>query len=279
MSSACPMRHKRSKSASDNGLDFAKDSSYCLGDYCNPQNPCKNQDSSGLDNDFSSNHRSSLENDVRINELQMHLRQEKSIRLMLERAIGRTSSTLSPGHRHFNAQTRELIAEIELLEEEIANREQHVLSLYRSIFDQLAPSSRQSSVVDSPHTKNTARKHPSIISSAFCSSKNFSLSPFQVFTSIKESGKSSVLPKLKVRRKMPLSRSRNTQIKCKDLGPIKLLGGGKSYIARTLKDHLYQCPSKLSEELVRCMAAVYCWMHNDASAKPEKCIYPFYQDL
>ncbi|KAG0449620.1 hypothetical protein HPP92_027284 [Vanilla planifolia] len=130
MSSACPMHHKRSKRIR-----------------------YKNQDSSGLDNDFSSNHRSSLENDVRINELQMHLRQEKSIRLMLERAIGRTSSTLSPGHRHFNAQTRELIAEIELLEEEIANREQHVLSLYRSIFDQLAPSSRQSSVVDSPHKR------------------------------------------------------------------------------------------------------------------------------
>ena len=39
---------------------------------------------------------------------------------------------------------------------------------------------------------------------------------------------------------------------------------------RTLKDHLYQCPSKLSEEMVRCMAAVYCWLRGAASVKPEK---------
>lgn len=29
---------------------------------------------------------------------------------------------------------------------------------------------------------------------------------------------------------------------------------------RTLKDHLYQCPSKLSEEMVKCMASVYFWL-------------------
>lgn len=34
----------------------------------------------------------------------MHLQQEKSVRIMLERAMGRASSTLSPGHRHVAAQ-------------------------------------------------------------------------------------------------------------------------------------------------------------------------------
>jgi hypothetical protein len=81
----------------------------------------------------SPNHRVSLENDVRSNtvlaftillrrrgafllnklllnksrqvrQLQLHLYQERSIRVMLDRAIGRASSTLSPGHRHFPAQ-------------------------------------------------------------------------------------------------------------------------------------------------------------------------------
>ncbi|KAL5227186.1 hypothetical protein ABZP36_015451 [Zizania latifolia] len=80
-----------------------------------------------------------------------------------------------------NNKTKELIAEIELLEEEIANREQHVLTLYRSIFDQCVsgPSSGQSSGISSPaHTKSVnsrARRHPSIISSAFCSSKKLPL--------------------------------------------------------------------------------------------------------
>lgn len=49
----------------------------------------------------------------------------------------------------------------------------------------------------------------------------------------------------------------------------------RNYLARTLKDHLYECPSKISEELVRCMAAVYCWVRSDSSEKPEKGRSPF----
>lgn len=85
-----------------------------------------------------------------------------------------------------------MIAEIELLEEEVANREQHVLSLYRSIFEECIsrPSSEQSSVMTSPaHNKAESRKHPSIISSAFCSSKKFPLRTFQDLAAINELGK------------------------------------------------------------------------------------------
>lgn len=84
-------------------------------------------------------------------------------------------------------QTKELISEIELLEEEVANREQHVLSLYRNIFDNCVsrPPSEQNSVKTSPaHTKHGSRKHPSIISSAFCSSKKFPLHPLQALVSL-----------------------------------------------------------------------------------------------
>lgn len=91
-------------------------------------------------------------------------------------------------------QTKELIAEIELLEEEVANREKHVLSLYRSIFEQCAsrPPSEQSSSVASPaHTKHIPRRHPSIISSAFCSSKKFPLRPLQALVAINDYGKRS----------------------------------------------------------------------------------------
>jgi hypothetical protein len=102
-------------------------------------------------------------------------------------------------------QTKELIAEIELLEEEIANREQHVLTLYRSIFDQSASgaSSGQSSGLSSPaHTKSISsrtRRHPSIISSAFCSSKKLPLQPFQIMTSVSESGRSKSMLKTKIK--------------------------------------------------------------------------------
>ena len=43
----------------------------------------------------------------------------------------------------------------------------------------------------------------------------------------------------------------------------------KTSVLRTLKDHIYQCPSKLSEEMVRCMAAVYCWLRSAASVNTE----------
>ncbi|KAG1362157.1 hypothetical protein COCNU_10G003760 [Cocos nucifera] len=272
ISSSCSLHHKRSKSASDRNLDTAKHGTlHCMGTDHN-----ESKDSSNKVSKTSSNHRASLENDIK--QLQMHLYQEKTIRFMLERAIGRASSTLSPGHRHFPSQTRELVAEIELLEEEIANREQHVLSLYRSIFDQCisGPSSAQSSGMASPaHTKKGARKHPSIISSAFCSSKKFPLQPFHLLASVKESGKSNPLLKPKVRHESLSSENLSIGVGSNSSDPKKFPTARGNYLARTLKDHLYECPSKISEELVRCMAAIYCWVRSDSSEKPEKGRSPF----
>ncbi|XP_022154828.1 uncharacterized protein LOC111021990 isoform X2 [Momordica charantia] len=219
------------------------------------------ESSTKFNDNSSSKHRASLENDIEL--LQLRLQQERSMRSMLERAMGRASSTLSPGHRHL-AQTKDLITEIELLEEEVANREQHVLSLYRSIFEQCVskPSSQQNSVTASPaHGKHESRKHPSVISSAFCSSKKFPLGPLQPF-SVNDLGK-----------------------RTSNAGPNSLFGGksnintgktssGTSKVKRTslrtLKDHLFECPSKLSEEMVRCMADIYCSLHRVASNKAQK---------
>ncbi|KAL6642692.1 hypothetical protein ACP70R_020873 [Stipagrostis hirtigluma subsp. patula] len=222
----------------------------------------------------SPNHRVSLENDVR--QLQLHLHQERSIRVMLDRAIGRASSTLSPGHRHFPAQTKELIAEIELLEEEIANREQHVLTLYRSIFDQCTsgPSSGQSSGISSPaHTKSISsrtRRQPSIISSAFCSSKKLPLQPFHIMAPVSESGRTKNMLKAKIKHE---SFSSETLDIHPSSFPTDLRKIGS--LARTLKDHLYQCPSKISEEMVRCMASIYYLLRTEAPQKPEKARSPF----
>ncbi|CAL4940598.1 unnamed protein product [Urochloa decumbens] len=227
----------------------------------------------------SPNHRVSLENDVR--QLQLHLHQERSMRVMLDRAIGRASSTLSPSHRHFPAQTKELIAEIELLEEEIANREQHVLTLYRSIFDQCmsGPSSGQSSGISSPaHTKpitTRARRQPSIISSAFCSSKKLPLQPFHIMESLSESGRTKNMLKAKIKHQSFSSETLDIHPISFPPDPKKLPYSGSSSLARTLKDHLYQCPSKISEEMVRCMASIYYLLRTEAPEMPEKARSPF----
>ncbi|CAN4077990.1 unnamed protein product [Withania somnifera] len=214
-------------------------------------------------------------NEPPIEHLQLRLQQEKSMRMVLERAMGRASSTLSPGHRHFAAQTKELIAEIELLEEEVANREQEVLSLYRSVFEEcISRPSEQSSVMTSlAHNKVESRKHPSIISSAFCSSKKFPLHTFQALAAINDLGKRN-LSHSKSRHASFYNSKANVHIQksCsdhdKDQGQVTSME--KSPLARTLKDHLYQCPSKLSEEMVRCMAAVYCWLCITESTSTEQ---------
>ncbi|VVA36928.1 PREDICTED: electron transporter [Prunus dulcis] len=141
--SAVHAQHRRCKSASDRNLNVPRSRVSAKKDQnetqvSSPSTSASRGQSPWHDNlvyinkNTPSNYRASLEKDIE--QLQLRLQQEKSMRNMLERAMGRASSTLSPGHRHFSVQTKELISEIELLEEEVANREQHVLSLYRSIF-------------------------------------------------------------------------------------------------------------------------------------------------
>ncbi|XP_078176682.1 uncharacterized protein LOC144571307 isoform X2 [Carex rostrata] len=265
---SCALQHRRSKSVSDRNSDLSKHETFqsMEAEFCETQSQSSlhtmrsnatggsiTQDSGSNTTNASPSHRVSLENDIK--KLQLDLHREKSTRYMLEKAIGRVSSTLSPGHNNFSTQTRELIEEIEMLKEEIANREQHVLSLYRSIFDECTslPSSSQSSGVTSPaHAK--VRKHPSVISSAFCSSKKFPLQHFQVLTSIKESvkggGSGSFVGPVKSKIRGEFSDS----AKLSNCGS----NSGRSSIGCTLKEHLYQCPNKISEEMVKCLAALYC---------------------
>ncbi|KAK7265939.1 hypothetical protein RJT34_33565 [Clitoria ternatea] len=279
----CQTRHKRSKSASEKNLKisrggtshpFVKDlnesivsppsvSASTLQSPLHDSVTCVNKTA-------SSSHRASLEKDVE--QLQLRLQQERSMRILLERAMGRASSTLSPGHRHFTAQTKDLIAEIELLEEEVTSREQHVLSLYRNIFEQCVsrPASQQSSGITSPaHTRQESRKHPSIISSAFCSSKKFPLRPLQALVS-----NNDLRNRIFGSNHAPLSRGKGNNYfekTCSDSTKAhgKFYTTEKTPVLRTLKEHLYQCPSQLSEEMVRCMATVYCWLRSATSVYAE----------
>ncbi|KAI7749691.1 hypothetical protein M8C21_008911 [Ambrosia artemisiifolia] len=220
------------------------------------------------DQDVVSKQRDSLENDIE--QLQMRLQQEKSVRMLLERALGRTSSTLSPGHRHSANQTKELITEIQLLEEEVMNREQHVLSLYRTMFEQCVsrPSSAQGSLLTSPAhaiAKKESRKHPTIISNTFCSSKNFPFWKFHALSTINVPGKGNLLQSKSRNASLPSSKA-NDYFESTCSNDIKIKGNPLATDKQlTLKDHLYQCPSRLSEEMVKCMAAAYCWLNSSSS--------------
>ncbi|KAE8708313.1 hypothetical protein F3Y22_tig00110347pilonHSYRG00071 [Hibiscus syriacus] len=283
-------QHRRSKSALDRNIDGSRDG--VLHRMKKGQNELHMEasplstrayrtrsplhDSSACSNKNTPlKQRASLEKDIEL--LQLRLQQEKTMRLMLERAMGRASSTLSPGHRHYATQTKELITEIELLEEEVANREQHVLSLYRNIFDNCVsrqPTEQSSGKASPAHMKHTSRKHPSIISSAFCSSKKFPLRPWQALVSTNDSGKrlsrSIDVSQFCEKSEILLDKTSSYLVKAHE----KVQGIEKTSVLRTLKDHLHQCPSKLSEEMVRCMAAVYCGLHSATSSNSEKNLSP-----
>ncbi|KAF5196693.1 electron transporter, putative (Protein of unknown function, DUF547) [Thalictrum thalictroides] len=108
-------QHRRSKSASDWNLDAANpgvsnrvvknpDVSHdvpTMERSSRGKSPLHG-DPHGRKTDMSSNHRASLEKDIE--ELHLRLQQEKTMRMMLERAMGRVSSTLSPGHRNVAVQ-------------------------------------------------------------------------------------------------------------------------------------------------------------------------------
>ncbi|XP_024986148.1 uncharacterized protein LOC112521487 isoform X2 [Cynara cardunculus var. scolymus] len=240
--------------------------------HISPHSPL-HKSSSNSNTDVASKQRNSLEKDIE--QLQMRLQQEKSVRMLLERALGRTSSTLSPGHRHSANQTKELIAEIELLEEEVVNREQHVLTLYRTIFEQCVsrPSSQQSSLLTSPaHAKKESRKHPTIISSTFCSSNSFPFRNFHALSTMNTPGKGNLLQS-KMRHPSLFRSKANNCFETTSSDDVKKKGNpsatSKPSVQLTLKDHLYQCPSRLSEEMVKSMAAVYCWLCSPSSTDLE----------
>ncbi|KAL0409362.1 UNVERIFIED_CONTAM: hypothetical protein Sradi_1870600 [Sesamum radiatum] len=106
-------QHRRSRSASEKSLNLPRvGGSYCKrkdlnesADLVPSTSSCRatplHKNSYSKKDDIS-NHRVSLEQDIE--QLHLRLQQEKSMRVVLEKAIGRASSTLSPGHRHFAAQ-------------------------------------------------------------------------------------------------------------------------------------------------------------------------------
>ncbi|XP_019095781.1 PREDICTED: uncharacterized protein LOC104760154 [Camelina sativa] len=227
-----------------------------------------------IKNSIYSTDRASLERDVE--QLHLRLQQEKSMRMVLDRAMGRASSSLSPGHRHFVGQAKELITEIELLEAEVANREHHVLSLYRSIFEQTVSraSSEQSSVISSPAhqiKQQPPKRHPSVISNAFCSSMSFPTKPWHALVAFKDSSRNTYKGDQSSQFQNKDYNSSTTSCSSQAKSHSKDSVTGKSPWQRSLKDHLYQCPNKLSEDMVKCMASVYFWLCSSAmSEDPEK---------
>lgn len=279
---ATPSRHSRSRSAPDNDFDLEN---WDLSPSNFQHTQVQSQNAGCKKQHTLHDHRAALEQDVA--DLQRRLKNERAVRHALEKAMGRASSAISPGHRHLTVQTKELIHEINFLEDEVVDLEQHVLSLYRRFFSRCFSRSsslfsvRQKNETQSLNEEGQQRQHrqPQLDQNKAAKANNSKLKQnhshrrnvsaamqgnpaAKVASQIQpKSRHNSILSEtMNMAGSSQLSHSQNIlQTKAfKDMqtrsNPSSLNEDGP----RPLRDYLSETPNKLSEELIRCMATIYC---------------------
>ncbi|KAH7281418.1 hypothetical protein KP509_36G046500 [Ceratopteris richardii] len=202
--------------------------------------------------------------------------------------MGRASSAISPGHRYLTPKTKELIHEINFLEEEVVDLEQHVLSLYRRFFSRCF--SRSSSLFSirqksenppiqedgqnkqyrqrQPDQNKTIRANYSKQKQKHTHRRNISAAMQGNIGAVKST--SHVQPKsrhnsmlgdsMNVVGSSMSSYSQNIlQTKVAKEIPVQSNSSSLNEDGpRPLRDYLSETPNRLSEELIRCMATIYC---------------------
>lgn len=292
-------RHWRSKSAPDENSSFTnwdissksfsreKEELRCMREKIDNEKPSTPKEQCGK----KGHDRLDLEQDV--NRLQSKLKYQKNTKGILEQALGRASSVLIPTHGNFISQhTRSLIKDIALLEFEVVQLEQHLLSLYRTALQtdfkdqsyavknlnvhelsrcqdeqshQMAVSkvAQKQSVSAKLHTQSGSLGSKTIKNSI----RNFSFNESKTT----ESKSSCITPKkdggLRAAYSQPISFSKKEtegsplHIACELWREVTSAGANTSNNfneTSVVGEQMSETPNKLSEELVRCMAAIYC---------------------
>nr|CAD1819517.1 unnamed protein product [Ananas comosus var. bracteatus] len=213
-------------------------------------------------------------------ELEKRLQDQLLLRGSLEKALGHKPSAVNLSNDSpMPKPTKELIREIAILELEVMHLEQYLLSLYRKAFDQqasaLSPTSGE--ISRKPMNSRSAQLEEAskseicskIENSAVQSShrqKHFServlgpgvhrsrssLSQRMVFSARISPSEDSLARALHSFHSQPLSFLEEGYVASS--GVISLA----DYLGTNIADHVPETPNKLSEEMVRCMAGVYC---------------------
>lgn len=276
---ATPARHSRSRSAPDNDSDL-ENWDISPSNFQHVQAQISSQNGACKKQHTLHDQRAALEQDVA--ELQKRLKNERVVRHALEKAMGRASSAISPGHRYLTPQTKELIHEINFLEEEVVDLEQHVLSLYRGFFSRCFSRSsslfnaRQKNEPQSMHDAGQDMQHqqpqPDQRKSMKLNNKQRkSHTHCRNITATTHGNTiakvaSSVQPKsrhgetMSMARHSQLSHSQNL-LQTKALKEMPTRSNPSSLNEdgpRPLREYLSDTPNMLSEDLIRCMATIYC---------------------
>ncbi|KAG0468848.1 hypothetical protein HPP92_018176 [Vanilla planifolia] len=222
-----------------------------------------------------------------IMQLEKRLKDQLVMRQVLEKALGyRTTSTLSANESFMPKPAKELIREIAVLELEVQHLEQYLLSLYRKAFDLQVPTlspappkdrlmqpiSCQRKLFDEiPTQANSSLRSPLIHSTRILPSQisAYNLDDESWTT---ERGVHRCHSALNQRAAYSSRISPSDEALARALQechsqPLSFLTDGlrtgsgvtslAEYLGTSIADHVPETPSKISEEMVRCMGAIY----------------------
>ncbi|CAN1224983.1 hypothetical protein LINGRAPRIM_LOCUS930 [Linum grandiflorum] len=214
---------------------------------------------------------SSLKHEIQ--QLEKRLQDQFGVRRALEKALGyRTSSIGDVPDELMPKPTTELIKEIAVLELEVVYLEQYLLSLYRKAFDQQVSSKEEGSksAVTTPRLRFQDVPRPNVTStSQFCcqSQDNPSRQEKLLDSSVQRSQSSLSQCSAFSGRASPPADSLGRAVRSCHSQPLSMIEFAQNatnvisladHLGTRISDHVPETPNKLSEDMIRCMSAIYC---------------------
>ncbi|CAL1408844.1 unnamed protein product [Linum trigynum] len=215
-------------------------------------------------------------------QLEKRLQDQFEVRRALEKALGyRTSSLGEIPEDLMPKPATELIKEIAVLELEVVYLEQYLLSLYRKAFDQqtssVSPSSKEEgskSAVTTPRLRlQNVPPRPNVMSTrdnlTLQSQDNPSKEKLLLDSSIQRSQSSlSQCSAFPARLSPPeADSSLGRAVRACHSQPLSMMEYAQNatnmislaeHLGTRISDHVHDTPNKLSEDMIRCMSAIYC---------------------
>ncbi|KAI8542328.1 hypothetical protein RHMOL_Rhmol08G0129800 [Rhododendron molle] len=221
--------------------------------------------------------------------LEKRLQDQVVVRCALEKGLGYQSSSHDvTNETSIPKPATELIKEIAILELEVGHLEQYLLSLYRKAFDQQTPPSlsmkdeRLKSPLTTPRGKHllisrsgiTTKREIATFQARFQSLAN----PWNEFSDIDEEkvvetadlrcqsslSNHSVLPT----RTSPPAESLGKAVRACHSQPLSMMEYAQNassnvislaeHLGTRISDHIPETPNRISEDMIKCMAAIYC---------------------
>ncbi|KAK1316560.1 hypothetical protein QJS10_CPA05g01576 [Acorus calamus] len=219
-----------------------------------------------------------------IQHLEKRLNGQILVRRALERALGYRSSAIDTSNLILMPKpTKELIKEIAVLELEVVYLEQHLLSLYRRAFDQQISALSHHSTIDKTNSVQEISRLDISAKRSSLAFKSISIPFSRIHSPVKEteslccterladSGVHRSYSSLSHRsvcsaRMSPSAESLAKALRAYHSQPLSMFQAENSssniisladHLGTSIADHVPETPNKISENLVRCMAAIY----------------------